>query len=190
MYIKSSIYINTLRAMLFKKQDKNYDNDVSTFDLGLALFIMSVSIITFNSLLCVGTMIYTNSLASTTSTTTTTPITLVINKNLFTGIWYKVDSNYSNLHIYQNNDISFKNESNTELVNGYIDYKSNLIYMSGGGSSNNIVYNISYVHRVNNAYSFTILYDKACKKYYVYRKYDYVVNIAFITKLVESLQLL
>ena len=191
MYIKSSIYINTLRAMLFKKQDKNYDNEVSTFDLGLALFIMSVSIITFNSLLCVGTMIYTNSLASTTPTTPITTTTLVINKNLFTGIWYKVDSNYSNLHIYQNNDISFKNESNTELVNGYIDYKSNLIYMSGGGgSSNNIVYNISYVHRVNNAYSFTILYDKACKKYYVYRKYDYVVNIAFITKLVESLQLL
>ena len=203
MYIKSSIYINTLRAMLFKKQDKNYDNEVSTFDLGLALFIMSVSIITFNSLLCVGTMIYTNSLASTTPTTPITTTTLVINKNLFTGIWYKVDSNYSNLHIYQNNDISFKNESNTELVNGYIDYKSNLIYMSGGGggsygggggsgggSSNNIVYNISYVHRVNNAYSFTILYDRACKKYYVYRKYDYVVNIAFITKLVESLQLL
>jgi hypothetical protein len=176
--------------MISKKQDKNYDSEVSTIDLSLALFILSVSIITFNSLLCVGTMIYTNSLASTTSTTTTTPITLVINKNLFTGIWYKVDSNYSNLHIYQNNDISFKNESNTELVNGYIDYKSNLIYMSGGGSSNNIVYNISYVHRVNNAYSFTILYDKACKKYYVYRKYDYVVNIAFITKLVESLQLL
>jgi hypothetical protein len=193
--------------MISKKQDKNYDNEVSTFDLGLALFIMSVSIITLNSLLCVGTMIYTNSLASTTSTTTTTPLaplastTPAINKNLFTGIWYKVDSNYSNLHIYQNNDISFKNESNTELVNGYIDYKSNLIYMSGcgggggdgscgGGGScgNNIVYNISYVHRVNNAYSFTILYDKACKKYYVYRKYDYVVNIAFITKLVESLQ--
>jgi uncharacterized membrane protein YgcG len=213
MYIKSSIYTNTLKAMMSKKQDKNYDNEVSTFDLGLALFIMSVSIITLNSLLCVGTMIYTNSLASTTSTTTTTPLaplastTPAINKNLFTGIWYKVDSNYSNLHIYQNNDISFKNESNTELVNGYIDYKSNLIYMSGGGcggcgggscggggcgcgggSSNNIVYNISYVHRVNNAYSFTILYDKACKKYYVYRKYDYVVNIAFITKLVESLQ--
>jgi hypothetical protein len=209
--------------MIFRKQDKQYDNEVSTFDASFALFIMSVGIITLNSLVCIGTMMYTNynytsipasiinsininsinnnpininSINNNPINNNPNTTVITIDKNLFTGIWYKIDSNYSNLHIYQNNDISFKNESNTELVNGYIDYKSNLIYMSGGGgggsggSSNNIVYNISYVHRVNNAYSFTILYDKACKKYYVYRKYDYVVNIAFITKLVESLQLL
>lgn len=174
--------------MIFRKQDKQYDNEVSTFDASLALFIMSVSIITLNSLVCIGTMMYTNynymhtspSFPSININPNTTIIT--IDKNLFTGIWYKIDSNYSNLHIYQNNNVSFKNESNTNLVNGYVDYKTNIIYMN-----DDIAYNISYVHFINNAYSFTILYDNACKKYNVYRKYNYVVNIALINKLVASL---
>ena len=186
--------------MIFRKQDKQYDNEVSTFDASLALFIMSVSIITLNSLVCIGTMMYTNynytSIpASIINSINNNPInnnpinpnTLInpainINKNLFTGIWYKIDSNYSNLHIYQNNNVSFKNEPNTNLVNGYVDYKTNAIYIN-----NDTAYNISYVHSINNAYSFTILYDNACKKYNVYRKYNYVVNIAFINKLVASL---
>lgn len=170
--------------MIFKKQDKQYDNEVSTFDASLALFIMSISIITLNSLVCIGTMMYTNynyTLIPSVPTINNN-LAININKNLFTGIWYKVDSNYSNLHIYQNNDISFKNESNTNLVDGYIDYKTNTIYMN-----DNIVYNIIYVHSINNAYSFTILYDNVCKKYNVYRKYNYVINIALINKLVASL---
>lgn len=171
--------------MMFRKQDKNYDNEVSTFDASFALFIMSVSIITLNSLVCIGTMMYTNYHYSLINPNPDINNNhgININKNFFTGIWYKVDSNYSNLHIYQNNDISFKNEPNTKLVNGYIDYKTNAIYTNNG-----TVYNISYVHSVNNAYSFTILYDNVCKKYNVYRKYNYVVNIAFITKLIASLQ--
>lgn len=171
--------------MIFRKQDKNYDNEVSTFDASFALFIMSVSIITLNSLVCIGTMMYTN--YNYNSINVSIPAsTININKNLFIGIWYKVDSNYSNLYIYQNNDIRFKNEPNTKLVNGYIDYKTNAIYTSD--SITRTVYNISYVHSFNNAYSFTILYDNVCKKYNVYRKYNYVVNIAFITNVIASLQ--
>jgi hypothetical protein len=173
--------------MIFRKQDKQYDNEVSTFDASFALFIMSVGIITLNSLVCIGTMMYTNynytptNLTNPTTPTPTNPA-ININKNLFTGIWYKIDSNYSNLHIYQNNDVSLKNEPNTNLVNGYVDYKTNAIYMN-----DDIAYNISYVHSINNAYSFTILYDNVSKKYNVYRKYNYVVNIAFINKLITSL---
>jgi hypothetical protein len=165
--------------MIFRKQYKQYDNEVSTFDASFALFIMSVGIITLNSLVCIGTMMYTNY-----NYTPINPINPSINidKNLFTGIWYKIDSNYSNLHIYQNNNVSFKNEPNTNLVNGYVDYKTNAIYIN-----DDTAYNISYVHSINNAYSFTILYDNACKKYNVYRKYNYVVNIALINKLVASL---
>ena len=195
--------------MIFRKQDKQYDNEVSTFDASFALFIMSVGIITLNSLVCIGTMMYTNynytsipaSIINSININSinnnpinnnpinnnpinnnpnTTVIT--IDKNLFTGIWYKIDSNYSNLHIYQNNNVSFKNEPNTNLVNGYVDYKTNTIYIN-----DDTAYNISYVHSINNAYSFTILYDNACKKYNVYRKYNYVVNIALINKLVASL---
>jgi hypothetical protein len=181
--------------MISKKQEKNYDNEVSTIDLSLVLFILSVCVITTNSIICLGTMIYKNhqythvnsinSVNSINAKNSINPI-ININKNLFTGIWYKIDSNYSNLHIYQNNKTNFKGEPNTGLINGYIDYKNNIIYTNS--TSNNNIYNISYVHYVNNAYSFTILYDNAFKKYNVYRKYDYVVNIAFITKLVASLQ--
>jgi hypothetical protein len=163
--------------MISKKQDKNYDSEVSTIDLSLALFILSVSIITFNSLLCVGTMLYTNYKHNQI-----TSITPVINKNLYTGIWYNMNSSYSNLHIYQNDKISFTDSVNTTLLNGYIDYKTNAIY------TNSTNYNISYVHNVNDEYSFTILYDNVYNIYHVYRKYDYVVNVAFIKKLLSSLK--
>jgi len=165
--------------MISKKQEKNYDSEVSTIDLSLALFILSVSIITFNSLLCVGTMLYTNYKHNQINSNNH-PI--VINKNLYTGIWYNINSSYSNLHIYQNDKVSFTDSVNTTLLSGYIDYKTNAIYTS---STN---YNISYVHDVNNVYSFTILYDNIYNIYHVYRKYDYVVNVAFINKLLSSLK--
>jgi hypothetical protein len=166
--------------MISKKQEKNYDSDVSTIDLSLALFILSVSIITFNSLLCVGSMLYANYKYSHINSNNH-PI-IVINKNLYTGIWYNMNSSYSNLHIYQNDKVSFTDSVNTTLLNGYIDYKTNAIY------TNSTNYNISYVHDVNNVYSFTILYDNVYNIYHVYRKYDYVVNVAFIKKLLSSLK--
>lgn len=180
--------------MISKKQDKNYDNDVSTFDLSLALFIASISIIAINSAICIGTMLYTNldhnlnpnfdhnlnpNLGHNPGQ---------INKNLFTGIWYKVDSNNSNFHIYQNDEVKLKDGTNTKLVDGYINYNHNTIYINYVDTNKICIYNISYIHFVNNAYSFTILYDNTQKIYHVYRKYDYVVNIAFINKILEILK--
>lgn len=111
-----------------------------------------------------------------------------INKNLFTGIWHKVDSNNSNLHIYQNDEVKLKDGVNTKLVDGYINYNNNAIYINYTNTNKICIYNISYIHFVNNAYSFTILYDNTQKIYNVYRKYDYVVNIAFINKILETLK--
>ena len=191
--------------MISKKQDKNYDNDVSTFDLSLALFIASISIIAINSAICIGTMLYTNlghnfnlgynfnlghnfNLDHNFNFDHNFNIGQ-INKNLFTGIWHKVDSNNSNLHIYQNDKVKLKNGANTKLVDGYINYNNNTIYINYVDINKICIYNISYIHFVNNAYSFTILYDNTQKIYHVYRKYDYVVNIAFINKILEILKL-
>jgi len=176
--------------MISKKQDKNYDNDVSKVDLGLALFIASISIIAINSVICIGTMLYTNHTYNLNlNLGHNLNINLgQINKNLFTGIWHKVDSNNSNLHIYQNDEVKLKDGVNTKLVDGYINYNNNTIYINYTNTNKICIYNISYIHFVNNAYSFTILYDNTQKNYHVYRKYDYVVNIAFINKILETLK--